>query len=227
MLAGVTHKDLQTVNWGLDLCAPFGCGVASLVPPLFERYARIFHPAMQISNLIPHAIPWQHVAYHTNRKVHALMQWEKIAIPNSYTDMLRPPVLGTLPYEVSLPLRRLLVSSSDYCCFAIWRGWNDTYAPDVPATVSVSDEGHNRDYDLYIGPTTMLDITFFTYSSGQTANIFWSLDRRWWLATDIDLNTSYIGGEKQMIDSILACRELEAWPVLPTDDISEFADKIN
>ena len=229
MLKGVSEEELAEVRWGFDLCEPPGSGVAELVPPVFESYARIFHPGMKYGPHSACGFKWQYIAMRTNRKAHALMNWEKIAIPDPqlFTINLEPPAMGTLPYEVSRQLRRLLAPWSELCYFAIWRGWGtEYYASYVPST-AVIDTGDGRDYDVFVGPATMLDFPFCIRQIDQTANIFWATNRSWWIATDIDFITTYIGGEKRLIDSILDCDDLEAWPVLPTDDISSSSDKIN
>ena len=51
----------------------------------------------------------------------------------------------------------------------------------------------------------------------QTANLIWDADRSWWLTTDIDLNSSYIGGGEPLIEALLRSDKLETWPVASED----------
>lgn len=228
MISGVSARDLEEVVWGFDRRAPFNSHtVASLVPPIFERYARIFHPAMNYSNTGAYDISWRDVTMRTGRTAHALMNWDKITPASSFfTTTLAPPYMGTLPDEVSRPLRRLLAPWSDRCCLGIWDGWGDTYAPYVPPTASI-DTGAQRIYNLFIGPVTMLDFRFFGRGMNQTANVIWALNHRWWLIVDIDCITTYIGGDQQVIESLIDSDELEIWPVQPDDDITVNSDRIN
>ena len=228
MITGVSDSELEEVVWGFDQRAPFRLHtVASLVPPIFERYARIFHPAMHYGIAGTYDVSWRDVTMRTGRTAHALMNWDNITATSSYfTTTLAEPVMGTLPDEVSLPLRRLLAPWSDLCCFGIWDGWGDTYAPYVPPTTSI-DTGAQRVYNLFIGPVTMLDFRFFGRNINRTANVIWALNHRWWLIVDIDFITTYVGGDQQVIESLIECDELEVWSVQPDDDITVNSDQIN
>ncbi len=107
MITGVSASELEEVVWGFDQRAPFKSHtVASLVPPIFERYARIFHPAMHYGIAGAYDVSWRDVTMRTGRIAHALMNWDNITPTSSYfTTTLAEPVMGTLPDEVSLPLR--------------------------------------------------------------------------------------------------------------------------
>ena len=72
----------------------------------------------------------------------------------------------------------------------------------------------------------MMDIKLFT-NKRQTANLIWCEDLSWWVATDIDLVTTYIGGGKTLIRDILDSPELESWPAAPDDDVTFEADTVN
>ena len=61
----------------------------------------------------------------------------------------------------------------------------------------------------------------------MTANLIWCDDPSWWITTDIDLNTTYIGGDKKLIQEILDSSALEALLVSPDDDITIYSDKLN
>ena len=51
----------------------------------------------------------------------------------------------------------------------------------------------------------------------QSANIVWPDDRSWCLATDIDLNSSYLGGTKALIEAVLRHEALEAYDASADD----------
>lgn len=73
----------------------------------------------------------------------------------------------------------------------------------------------------------MLDYRFFGSSDNQTASVFWALNHRWWMILDIDCITTYIGGDQEVIESLIDCDELEVWPVQPGDDMTVDSDQIN
>ena len=82
-----------------------------------------------------------------------------------------------------------------------------------------------ENYDVFVGPTMMIDIPFI-YGS-QTANAHWATDLSWFLTTAIDLNSTYIGGSQELIESILECEELETFVAEVDDDVTIFSDSIN
>lgn len=51
----------------------------------------------------------------------------------------------------------------------------------------------------------------------QSPNLFWPEDRAWCVATEIDVDSTVVGGSHQLIDDLLATPELETWRVGPDD----------
>ena len=96
----------------------------------------------------------------------------------------------------------------------------------LTAKTSAIDTWGGRTYDMFRAPLKMAFSPVFK-SGDQTANLIWAADRSWWLTNDIDLNTSYIGGNARLIDSLLASDDLEVWPARPEDKVSYDADRLN
>ena len=96
----------------------------------------------------------------------------------------------------------------------------------LTAKTSAIDTWGGRTYDMFRAPLKMAFSPVFK-SVDQTANLIWAADRSWWLTNDIDLNTSYIGGNARLIDSLLASDDLEVWPARPEDEITLAADRLN
>lgn len=61
----------------------------------------------------------------------------------------------------------------------------------------------------------------------QSANLWWPEDRAWCVATEIDLNTTYVAGSQRLVDALLACGALEVYQVEPTDKITYDGDTLN
>lgn len=61
----------------------------------------------------------------------------------------------------------------------------------------------------------------------QSPNLFWPDDRAWCVATDIDFDSTLVGGPNQLIKDLLANPTLEAWQVNPGDSLQDDADHIN
>jgi hypothetical protein len=63
--------------------------------------------------------------------------------------------------------------------------------------------------------------------AGPTPNILWPADRSWFLATEIDFDSTIIGGSRELIDGILSNSRLEAAEVTEETDLSWTGDRIN
>lgn len=59
------------------------------------------------------------------------------------------------------------------------------------------------------------------------SNLLWPSDRAWFLASEIDFDSTLVGGRSDLIEAIIDSRELEAWPVGPADSLAADADRIN
>jgi hypothetical protein len=88
-----------------------------------------------------------------------------------------------------------------------------------------------RSYFLLQGPLDaamelgwMLDVSHF---SPQSPNLFWPNDHSWCVATEIDLDSSYVGGSKELVQRLVADEELEALVAAPEDPVDSRSDEIN
>lgn len=61
----------------------------------------------------------------------------------------------------------------------------------------------------------------------QSPSLLWPADRSWCLATEIDFDSTLIGGSRELVDAITHEPLLEAWPVEPTGDLTIRGDRIN
>jgi hypothetical protein len=61
----------------------------------------------------------------------------------------------------------------------------------------------------------------------QSPNRFWPADLAWCVATEIDFDSTLIGGSAQLIEQVLAEPALDAWPVNPDDSLAADGDHIN
>ena len=59
---------------------------------------------------------------------------------------------------------------------------------------------------------------------GQCANLWWPADRAWCVASELDLEWTYVGGPRGLIDAILADDRIEALPAAPDDPVSRIED---
>ena len=224
-------QNIQGAMRQFERLAPFNAGcVGSLVPKEFQRYARIFHPAWRVDRGQRIALRWADMAEYTEATPHALMQWNSISAPTMRGAEVEPPYEGTLPRAVSQPLRDILErhSAGADCWLGVWAGLGGRSEKGAPVTATI-DTGH-REWALYRAPLSMIDTPLYAGSGRsprQTANLIWCEDPGWWIHTEIDLNTTYIGGDEQLIQAVLESAALEAWPVSADDDITIHADTVN
>lgn len=61
----------------------------------------------------------------------------------------------------------------------------------------------------------------------QSPNLFWPADRAWCVSTEIDFDSTLVGGPHYLIDDLLATPSLEVWRVQPGDSLQHNADHIN
>lgn len=61
----------------------------------------------------------------------------------------------------------------------------------------------------------------------QSPNLFWPDDHAWCVATEIDLDSTYVGGSAALIEDLMADNRLEALRVEVTDEVWAISDDVN
>jgi hypothetical protein len=150
--------------------------------------------------------------------------------------------------EVLAAILRDWTATPEDCWFCVWDGfgWDtaSTFAaftetgqpPEiieeprqdpVPAQVREGPRVHlpHRDYLLYRGPAeAVVTLASLDGTWGQCPNLWWPADRAWCVASEIDLQWTYVGGPRGLIDAILADGRIEALPAAPNDPVSRVED---
>jgi hypothetical protein len=65
------------------------------------------------------------------------------------------------------------------------------------------------------------------WKSRGTPNLIWPADHSWLVASEVDFDSTLVGGRRDLIDAIVASADLEAWEVEPDTSLAIDADKIN
>jgi hypothetical protein len=208
--------------------------VGMLLPEGFEAYARILHPAYRRVTRYEHRpIRWSEVAEMTGRSVHPHVQFERLG--NLGDDMNKQPewgdrpAEGELPEEVAAPLQRILggfTTTAERCWFCVWYGWGDSFALegyDEEAYRHVKIPG--REYLLLRGPLEL--VSKVGANGGNDPSIWWPDDHSWCVATEIDLDSTYVGGSSECIARLMEEPALEVLPAALEDRIDLSADTIN
>ena len=238
--------DVTAGRWVEDGFSTDFASVGSLVPGGYTAYARLLHPAWDTAD---NPVAWSTVAEWSGRVHHPLMSFKGISTPAAGHGLGPPPWNndpndGSLDEEVAaelLPLLGQFTDTPEHCYFGVWEGYGQ-YSGGV--TLLTSDgsgrplptprdirraqriRGCNRDYLLYVGE--LQDITaFYANFLSEPPNIWWPTDRAWFVATDIDLDSTYIGASQECIDALLRHPALETVPAEYRASVAMTADTIN
>lgn len=207
--------------------------VGSLVPVVFERYARVLHPAWAGPN---QRVRWDAVAAWSGRTIHALAQWEFLSRPLGEVapgcPFDRPPEDGRLPPQELAILCDVLAaytSTPDLCSIGVWEGygWLEMADPSPGPELRLDQ----RTFLVRQGPIENARLVGWRSWDGtfisEPPTLIWPSDRAWFLAGDVDLDSTYIGGSAALVTAILAQPGLEAWPADATDRVSIDSDSMN
>lgn len=125
------------------------------------------------------------------------------------------------------PLGHTAASGDCFAC--LWEGWASAAAPLV--------EHPGRRYRLYAGHLprheqfSLVNLAFPPHAASpflaQPPNIFWPADHSWCVASEIDFDSTLVGGAPALVDAIVNHPDLEAWSVNPADSLAIDGDPIN
>lgn len=203
------------------------------MPRGFDAYVRLFHPAYLIvgSELTP--VRWEEIARATGRKAHAGMQLNALTgdyrflqnpLPGVYDQ---PPQVGSLPSELTDCLEAALAlqtTTATRCWFAVWNGFGGTRAEvRQAATFHVPQ----REFYLLAGQVGAVAESAVESPRYQSPNLWWPEDRAWCVATEIDLNTTYVGCSEACREALLTLPEAEALSIDPATGINWRSDTVN
>lgn len=131
--------DLTPAKWIAERLHPFAQDAGAIIPPGFDAYARIFHPAMRHVGEALLPVTWREIADANLRVHHPEMQFgalvTRVGTPGGLYDRDPQPGLfdgwpqtGSLPLDLARALVDVLgdhTTAGDRCWFAAWEGWGD------------------------------------------------------------------------------------------------------
>ena len=237
------EDDLSPADWFTPLLHGFAVDTGSIIPVGFDVYCRIFHP-LRPHSPNPVSRTWAEVAAANGRIAHPQMQIHRISRPagtpsEAYdlNDYLNELDWGTLPAperSVLVGLLRERTATPEQCWFCVWDGFGGL---DLGGRRRVHLP--QRDYALYGGPIEMALASLELPCSGdeagdpeetrnhQSPNLWWPEDRSWFVATEIDVAWTYVGGTEATVQAILDAEGLEALLVELTDKPLVNSDVVN
>jgi hypothetical protein len=225
------ETDLAPAAWVADaLTGRRWATVASLVPPVFPAYARVFHPAVRYAGDDDVDVTWAEVARANGTVAHPLMEWGSITGSTDFfgEDNQSPlwddhPAMGHLPEQVAAVLAAVLrrhTTTPDDCWFGLSTVWDA-----LPGAPELAVPG--RGFVLVRGPVELAAENLVREPGSQSANAWWPADRAWFVATDVDLVTTYVGGSAALVADLLAAPGLEAAPASADQSTAWTADTVN
>lgn len=238
--------DVSAARWVEEGLSNNFAHVDALVPRGYAAYGRLFHPA---SGEDKRRVRWSEVAAWAGSVAHPLMAFEGISAPKpGYGAGARPWLQEPMEDQMDeQDARAPAVLLSDFtrapqdCYFGIWDGFGQ-YSPGPMTLLTTSGgipqtplpdviaaqrfDGVRREYLLYEGPLTAIG-SFFNHFRSHPPNIWWPEDRSWCVATDIDLNTTYVGGSEACVQAIIGEQSLEALATSADAPVHRAADTIN
>lgn len=194
--------------------------VGSLVPTMFDAYARILYPvhaaAADGSTLL---VRWSDIARHNGTVTHGEMELHALG-----SNPRPTPAKPVAPWEDQLTeITQVLedrTSTPDDCWFAVWEG--NTALDDIrDTTPTATIAGYN--YFLLTGPVSRATDTL----SGLSPNLWWPADHAWCVAQHFDFPCAYVGGSAATIADILALEDIEAWPARVDQVVTADNDQVN
>jgi hypothetical protein len=239
-LEGVS--DLSDARWVEEALPDFAkLLVGSIIPGGYSAYARILHPAFDDKSehvpwrAIAEARGCELQSLTQWEELDPSFSGSSPPAPGEGS-------LAAEQLTALLPLLGRATATSDDCWFAIWHGYGDfapqpsssvmfastdpnftPLPPDPPPRIDVSElptlRTPNREYYAFRGA---LHQVFEAQRAGRWSpawvpgdgpNLWWPNDRAWFVASEIDLSSTYVGGTHVVIDDILDEPLLEAFEV--------------
>lgn len=179
--------------------------VRDLVPDHFQAYARLVHPFRLNGRLLR----WEALASEGGRTLTPTTRVEDLLVTTlkEARDAGLAVGGGMMSPEVWDALGPILKrhTTSDTVVFGIWEGRGTP--PGAPPVAPFSLP--NRRYFL-------AEVPFTDAATSEViqhmVHIAWPADRSWFLNTDIDCCSTYVGGQSELVAELLDSSELEAMP---------------
>lgn len=166
----------------------------------------------------------------------------------------RDPQLGAMDLETLDALCRVLAAHTAeprQCYFGLCtiENWEAAFSPDELQPLLELPGG--RDHIVLAGPLSAVDQIVRGRSKGsltvsvrkgdgpppdlsqldwnvrEPPNLIWPADHSWFVVSEVDLDSTLVGGRAALIEAIVASPELEAWKVEPITSLACDADRVN
>lgn len=203
-------SDLSVAGWLVDSLLPFDTYAAgSVVPPGYQAYAHILHPARCRTGYVS----WAEIAKWSEKVYHPAMQFEAIATPVPGSRTSPPPWDGQMPYGGMPPsqaralagILRPFTGTSGIVWYLVWEGHGILHAPSALRLRRTA-----RSYLLYGGGIDDAADLGIGTNRRVVADYWFPEDQAWCVATDVDLFWTYVGGSRTCVEEFWRARSWSA-----------------
>jgi hypothetical protein len=224
-LLPITPPSAQSVDWLIGELQ-YGYSLRSWIPPGFESYVRILHPAYisigkeWSTRQVP--VPWTIVSQWSGKRLHATSHIQDLMVRADGHDWRRRGEGGYEPRQgelesgsLSFLLSHLAdkTSAPKEILMLIWTGYGGmSETVGLPLEISEALTNSGRRYVLCPGAIDFSEKEFKQTLGEYPPTFWWPADRTWFVICDLDASSTYVGGSKELIVQILGDPSLEAFP---------------
>lgn len=200
-----------------------GGRVRSIVPSIYDSYVRILHPVHDASGT---RVRWSDLAQDAGAVVRADLQWaelvELLGENESRVPAVTPPEPGCLDTESMDALVRLVdpLGHDGPCISGIWDGWAWLEDATMPGAAIGSVAFPYRTYLLFEGSLREVAMLDGGLIGARSPNLLWPVDRSWFLASEVDLDSSILGGSRELCEAALHSSGIEALSIYVDDSLA-------
>lgn len=191
--------------WVTEGTTPPEFSVGGMIPATFPAYARIFHSVSPDT--------WASVAEEAGVDLTPATQWDDIKVSLTGELNLHAPRKGMLQEAESRTVAAILhthTRTAEDCCFGVWEGWGDVSQPPTSAVIRWFLR------DLFLLRGSIFDAPFV---SPRGSTIWWPSDRSWFVATEVDVDSTIVAGSSEAIAALLSS-ELCAIAIEARDELT-------
>lgn len=188
--------------------------LAEMVPRGFDHVLRVLHPAGD-------GRTWAEVAETNGTTAHRLAEWFNVSRrPGLGRSSSQDPEEGSVPASVLTAILDHCPGTGEMFC-AVWGGFGSWFDEPHPKCTA-------RGYYVFNTPRA----PFHSWPGmdprwPQSANMIWPPDQSWFIATDIDHDSTLVAGPAALAEALLADRRLEAFEMSYDDRLTIWSDNIN
>jgi hypothetical protein len=248
------QRDTASAHWIAERVLAWGGGrgtrVCAIVPTGYEAYVRVFHHAEERVENVWIRRRWRELAQRSRRQMHPAVQFDRFAWPHPpQTGSLDRQEATAL-----VSMLRVHTTTPNDCWFAIWHGFSqltgsvavhvargrrlraglqrrrtmrsEILEPPGDLTDAPTVSLPAREYFLYRGPVDV--VPRFEHLPGhlQTPNMWWPEDRLWFVATEIDFDSTLVACTRTCATALLES-ELEVLEVSAETRLDVDGDTVN